>query len=183
MSAVRTLNRPQGSPVLGRGVFIDPSAVVSGAVTLGEDVSIWPQVSVRGDLLPIQIGARSNIQDGSILHTTQKSPYNPEGFPLTLGEEVTVGHGVILHGCTIGNQCLVGMGSIVLDGAVLQDQVFLAAGSLVPPGKILQSGFLWLGNPVKKIRPLTEEERIFLLWSAEKYIESKNLHLESLKLN
>lgn len=178
MTSIRTLDN--WSPQIGKNVFVDPSAVVSGQVILGDEVSIWPQVSVRGDLLPIKIGDRTNIQDGSILHTTQKSTYNPDGFPLTIAEDVTVGHGVILHGCTIGKLCLVGMGSIVLDGAVLQDEVFLAAGSLVPPGKILESGFLWLGNPIKKIRPLNEEERQFLRFSAKKYLESKDLHLKNL---
>ena len=175
MSAIRPFNGH--APVLGQGVFVDPSAVVTGQVYLGNDVSVWPQVSIRGDLLAIRIGARSNIQDGSVLHTTQKSAHAPEGFSLTLGEDVTVGHAVILHGCAIGNRCLIGMGSIVLDGVVIQDEVFLGAGSLVPPGKILESGFLWLGNPVKKIRPLNEEERIFLSVSAKNYIALKNLHL------
>jgi len=178
MTAIRTLQ--DWKPKIGKDVLVDPSAVVSGQVELAEDVSVWPQVSVRGDLLPIRIGARSNIQDGSILHTTQKSNYNPDGFPLTIGEDVTVGHGVILHGCTIGNLCLVGMGSIVLDGAVLEDEVFLGAGSLVPPGKRLEAGHLYFGNPVKKIRPLNEDEQRFLRFSAKKYLESKNLHLASL---
>lgn len=165
------------TPSLGKNVFIDPSAVVSGQVVLGDDASIWPQCSVRGDLLPIVIGARSNIQDGSVLHTTQKSRANPDGFSLTIGEDVTIGHNVILHGCTIKNTCLIGMGSIILDGAVLEDEVFLAAGSLVPPQKILEGGFLWLGNPAKKIRPITDEERSFLRLSAKKYVENKDLHL------
>ncbi len=175
MSAIRSLKN--GTPALGKGVFVDASAVVSGQVTLGDEVSIWPQVSIRGDLLAIKIGARSNIQDGSVLHTTQKSAHAPEGFPLNLGEDVTIGHHVILHGCTIGSRCLIGMGSIVLDGVVIQDDVFLGAGSLVPPGKILESGFLWLGNPVKKIRPLSEEERVFLSVSAQNYVRLKALHL------
>lgn len=177
MVAIRTFNNI--APQLGQGVYVDPSAVVTGAVILGDDVSVWPQVSIRGDLLRIEIGARTNIQDGSILHTTQKSTYNPEGFPLTLGEEVTVGHGVILHGCTIRNLCLIGMGAIVLDGAILEDEVFLGAGSLVPPAKVLESGYLYFGNPVKKVRALNEDEKRFLRFSAQKYVENKNLHLRS----
>ncbi len=175
MSALRAL--PNGVPVLGENVFVDASAVVSGQVVLGDEVSVWPCVSIRGDLLPIHIGARSNIQDGSILHTSQKSTQHPDGFPLHIGTDVTVGHGVILHGCTIGNLCLIGMGSIVLDGVILEDEVFLGAGSLVPPGKILESGFLWLGNPVKKIRPLTADERAFLQVSAQNYVRLKALHV------
>lgn len=173
-SSLRSLGK--WIPHLGQGVFIDPSAVVSGQVFLGDEVSIWPQVSIRGDLLPIHIGARTNIQDGSVLHTTQKNALHPQGFPLHIGEEVTIGHGVILHGCHIGHRCLVGMGSIVLDGAILEDEVFLAAGSLVPPGKVLETGFLWIGSPVQKARPLTEEERLFLRLSAENYVKNKNLH-------
>ncbi len=180
MTSIRSLK--SGAPKIGSGVFIDPSAVVSGQVSLGDEVSVWPQVSIRGDLLPICIGARTNIQDGSILHTTQKSTYNPEGFPLIIGEDVTIGHGVILHGCQIGNLCLIGMGSIVLDGAVVQDEVFVGAASLVPPGKILETGYLYFGNPVKKVRPLNEEERRFLRFSATKYLESKDIHLQSLVL-
>lgn len=178
MQNIRTLD--SWSPKVGKEVFIDPSAVVSGQVILGDEVSVWPQVSIRGDLLPINVGARSNIQDGSIIHTTQKSPYNPKGFPTTIGEGVTVGHGVIIHGCTIGHFCLIGMGSIVLDGALLQHEVFLGAGSLVPPGKVLESGFLYLGNPVKKVRALTEDELNFLQFSAKKYVEAKNLHLKNI---
>jgi carbonic anhydrase/acetyltransferase-like protein (isoleucine patch superfamily) len=175
MPAIRRL--ANGAPVLGKGVFVDASAVVSGQVFLGEDASVWPCTSIRGDLLPIEIGARSNIQDGSILHTSQKSSLYPQGFALSIGEDVTIGHGVILHGCTIANLCLIGMGSIVLDGVIIQSEVFLGAGSLVPPGKILESGFLWLGNPVKKIRPLSEAERQFFSISAQNYVKLKDLHL------
>ena len=175
MSAVRSFKGH--APVLGKLVFVDPSAAVIGQVYLGDGVSIWPQVSIRGDLLAIRIGARSNVQDASVLHTTQKDAHAPDGFPLTLGEDVTIGHNVILHGCTIGNRCLIGMGSIVLDGAILQDEVFLGAGSLVPPGKVLEGGFLWLGNPAKKIRPLNDEERHFLKLSAQNYLKLKDEYL------
>lgn len=168
------------TPVLGRAVFVDPTAAVIGQVFLGDDASIWPQVSIRGDLLPIHIGARTNIQDGSVLHTTQKSAYNPEGYPLEIGEDVTVGHAVVLHGCTLKRLCLIGMGSIVLDGAVVEEEVLVGAGSLVPPHKVLESGFLWLGSPVKRIRPLTADERQFLRFSAQKYVDNKNLYLEDI---
>lgn len=176
MTAIRTLGK--FTPQIGQGVFVDASAVVSGQVILESDVSIWPQVSVRGDLLPIIIGARTNIQDGAVLHTTHASPYNPEGFPLTIGEDVTVGHGAILHGCTIHHFCLIGMGAIILDGAVLNSEIILGAGSLVPPGKELKSGYLYFGNPVKQVRELNADEKNFLRYSAKKYIELKNLHLK-----
>jgi carbonic anhydrase/acetyltransferase-like protein (isoleucine patch superfamily) len=172
--AIRTLGK--FTPQLGERVFVDASAVVSGQVILETDVSVWPQVSIRGDLLAIVIGARTNIQDGSILHTTHPSEYNPEGFALTIGEDVTVGHGAILHGCTIHNLCLIGMGAIVLDGAVLEPEIILGAGSLVTPGKKLASGYLYFGNPVKQVRELTAQEKHFLRYSAKKYIELKDLH-------
>ncbi|MDO5059953.1 MAG: gamma carbonic anhydrase family protein, partial [Neisseria sp.] len=116
------------------------------------------------------IGRRSNIQDGSVLHVTGASAAKPEGSPLIVGEEVTVGHKVTLHGCTIGNRVLVGMGAIVLDDAVVEDEVIIGAGSLVPPRKRLESGFLYVGSPVKAARPLSDEERAFLRQSAQNYV-------------
>ena len=128
------------TPVLGERVFVDPSAVLIGDIEIGEDSSVWPLTVIRGDMHRIRIGARTSIQDGSVLHITHAGPFNPDGFPLTIGDEVTVGHKVTLHGCTLGNRILVGMGSIVMDGAVVEDEVIIGAGSLVPPGKTLQSG-------------------------------------------
>lgn len=164
-------------PHIEAHAFVDESAVVTGQVWLGEDASVWPCVSIRGDLLPIRIGKRSNIQDGSCLHTTHAGPYHAEGFSLLIGDEVTVGHNVTLHGCTLEDQCLVGMGSIVLDGAVVSSHVVIGAGSIVPPGKKLESGYLYLGSPVKKIRPLTEKEIAFFHYSAQHYVMLKNKHL------
>lgn len=167
-------------PVLDKDVFVDPMACVSGDVTLSDDVSVWPFVSIRGDLLPIKIGARSNVQDNSVLHTTHDSEYNPGGFALTIGEDVTIGHAAVLHGCAIGNRVLVGMHSTVLDGAVVQDDVMIGAHSLVAPGKTLESGFLYVGVPAKKVRELTESEMRFFKYSSAKYIDSKNSHIRSL---
>ncbi len=173
--AIRTYRgiRPQ----LGAGVFVDPSAVVLGDVQLGDDCSVWPQAVIRGDMQRIRIGARSSVQDGSVLHITHAGPYNPEGYPLLIGAEVTVGHNVTLHGCTLGNRILVGMGSIVMDGAVVEDEVVIGAGSLVPPGKVLESGYLYVGRPVKQARALTEQERAFFTYSATNYVKLKDLHL------
>ncbi|STF54487.1 transferase [Escherichia coli] len=140
-------------PQIGQRVMIDDSSVVIGDVRLADDVGIWPLVVIRGDVHYVQIGARTNIQDGSMLHVTHKSSYNPDGNPLTIGEDVTVGHKVMLHGCTIGNRVLVGMGSILLDGAIVEDDVMIGAGSLVPQNKRLESGYLYLGSPVKLNRP------------------------------
>ena len=169
------------SPKIGNDVFIDPSAVISGKVVLADDVSIWPLVSIRGDLELIAIGRRSNIQDNSVIHTTRRNRTYPEGFPVTIGEDVTVGHSVTLHGCTLHDRILVGMGAIILDGALIESDIIIGAGSLVPPGKHLESGFLYVGSPVKKVRQLTEEERHFLKQSAQNYIETKNEHLEASK--
>ncbi|HDG1670206.1 gamma carbonic anhydrase family protein [Kluyvera ascorbata] len=165
-------------PVIGDRVMIDDSSVIVGDVRLADDVSIWPLVAARGDVNYIQIGARSNIQDGSVLHVTHKSAKNPEGNPLIVGEDVTVGHKVMLHGCTIGNRVLVGMGSILLDGVVVEDDVMIGAGSLVPQHKRLESGYLYLGSPVKQIRPLKEAELEGLRYSANNYVKWKNDYLD-----
>ena len=164
-------------PVIGDRVMIDASSVIVGDVRLADDVSIWPLVAARGDVNYIQIGARSNIQDGSVLHVTHKSAKNPQGNPLIVGEDVTVGHKVMLHGCTIGDRVLVGMGSILLDGVVVEDDVMIGAGSLVPQHKRLESGFLYLGNPVKQIRPLKEAELEGLRYSANNYVKWKDDYL------
>ncbi len=160
-------------PQIGPRVMIDDSSVVIGDVRLADDVGIWPLVVIRGDVHYVQIGARTNIQDGSMLHVTHKSSYNPAGNPLTIGEDVTIGHKVMLHGCTIGNRVLVGMGSILLDGAIVEDDVMIGAGSLVPQNKRLESGYLYLGSPVKQIRPLSDEEKAGLRYSANNYVKWK----------
>lgn len=164
-------------PVIGDRVMIDASSVIVGDVRLADDVSIWPLVAARGDVNYIQIGARSNIQDGSVLHVTHKSAKNPQGNPLIVGEDVTVGHKVMLHGCTIGNRVLVGMGSILLDGVIVEDDVMIGAGSLVPQHKRLKSGYLYLGSPVKQIRPLKEAELEGLRYSANNYVKWKDDYL------
>lgn len=161
-------------PTLAAGVYIDPQATVIGRVTLGEDVSIWPQAVLRGDVNTITVGARSNIQDGCICHVTHDGPYTPGGFPLTIGEEVTVGHGAILHGATIEDRCLIGMGAIVLDGAVVQSNVMVGAGALVSPKKVLESGFLYVGQPAIKARPLSDQEIEALSYSAQHYVQVKD---------
>jgi carbonic anhydrase/acetyltransferase-like protein (isoleucine patch superfamily) len=164
-------------PKMGKRVMIDPSSVLIGDVRMDDDVSIWPLVAIRGDVNYVTIGARTNIQDGSVLHVTHKSSYNPEGNPLIIGEEVTVGHKVMLHGCTIGNRVLVGMGSILLDGVVVEDDVMIGAGSLVPQNKRLESGYLYLGSPVKQIRRLKETEIEGLKYSANNYVKWKDDYL------
>ncbi|WP_035344483.1 MULTISPECIES: gamma carbonic anhydrase family protein [Dickeya] len=168
-------------PILGKNVMIDTSSVIIGDVALAEDVSVWPLVVIRGDVNAIRIGARTNIQDGSVLHVTHRSETNPRGNPLIIGEDVTVGHKVMLHGCNIGNRVLVGMGSIILDGAVIEDEVIIGAGSLVSSGKTLETGHLYLGSPARKIRPLSEEEKAGLLYSSDNYVRWKNEYISQSK--
>ncbi len=165
------------TPQLGKAVYVDESAVLVGDITLGEDASVWPLVAARGDVNKITIGARTNIQDGTVLHVTRKSAGNPDGNPLVIGDDVTVGHKCMLHGCTLGARILVGMGAIIMDGAVVEDDVFIGAGSLVPPNKTLKSGYLYVGNPVKQARVLKENEAKFLKQSAINYVELKNEYL------
>jgi carbonic anhydrase/acetyltransferase-like protein (isoleucine patch superfamily) len=163
------------------GVYVDESSVLVGDIELGEDVSIWPLVAARGDVNYIRIGARTNIQDGSVLHLSRPSTHNSAGSPLIIGEDVTVGHKVMLHGCTLGNRILVGMGAIVMDDVVVEDDVIIGAGSLVPPGKRLHSGYLYVGSPVKQARPLSSAEKAFLAESAANYVTLKNDYLAEAK--
>ncbi|SHO54289.1 gamma carbonic anhydrase family protein [Vibrio quintilis] len=178
MSALRSYKGI--SPKTGQGVYIDSTSVIVGDVQIGDQSSVWPLVSARGDVNSIKIGERTNIQDGSVLHVTHKNKKNPQGYPLIIGNEVTIGHKVMLHGCIIKNRVLVGMGSILLDGAIIEDEVIIGAGSLVPPGKTLESGYLYLGSPVKQARPLTEDERAFLVKSADNYVQNKNDYLNEI---
>lgn len=166
-------------PQISKAVFIDPTALVIGQVTIGENSSVWPMTVIRGDVHSIKIGARTSIQDGSVLHVTHAGPYQPDGFALNIGDDVTIGHKALLHGCTIGNRCLIGMGAVVMDGAVINDEVILGANSLVPPGRTLESGFLWMGTPAKKIRKLSEKEIAFFKYSADNYVKLKNRYLEN----
>jgi carbonic anhydrase/acetyltransferase-like protein (isoleucine patch superfamily) len=175
MSPVRAHNNE--SPQLGNGVYLDPQCAVIGDVTLGDDCSVWPMAVVRGDMHRIEIGARTSVQDGAVLHITHAGPFNADGWPLIIGEDVTIGHKACLHGCTVGSRILIGIGSIVMDGAVIEDEVVLAAGALVPPGKRLQSGFLYVGAPCRQARPLSEKEREFFRYSAKNYVKLKNQYL------
>ena len=179
MADIRSYHEKE--PQLGERVYIDDSSVIVGEITIGDDASIWPLVAARGDVNYIHIGARSNVQDGSILHVSRASAGKPDGDPLVIGEDVTVGHQCMLHGCRIGNRVLVGMSAIVMDGVEVQDDVIIGAGSLVPPGKVLESGFLYVGSPVEKKRPLNDKEMSFLSASAENYVRLKDEYLIDVK--
>ncbi len=168
------------APKLGHAVFVHPSATVIGDVEMGDGVSVWPGVVIRGDVNSIRIGEGTNIQDNSVLHVTHRSAADPRGSPLVIGRRVTIGHGVILHGCEIGDECLIGMGALVMDRAVVQAQVFLGAGSLVPEGKVLEAGWLYVGRPAKAVRRLTDEEIAGLSAAAGRYLELAREYLEAM---
>ena len=173
-----TISSYQGiSPRIAQDVYIHPTATIIGDVSLAPDVSVWPGVVIRGDVNSIHIGAGSNVQDLSVLHVSHRSERDPAGAPLVIGQHVTIGHKVILHGCTIEDECLIGMGSIVMDKAIVRKHVLLGAGSLVPEGKVLESGYLYLGSPVKQVRKLTEAELQYFMYSANNYISLKNNYL------
>ncbi|MPV86978.1 gamma carbonic anhydrase family protein [Ostreibacterium oceani] len=161
-------------PTLAPQSWVHQSAVVIGDVTLGESVSVWPNAVIRGDVNAITIGKHSNVQDGAVIHATHVSDFNSEGYPTRVGDAVTIGHNAILHGCTIGNHVLIGMGATILDGSVIPDQVIIGAMALVPMHKTLESGYLYLGSPAKAVRKLTEKEKTFLRYSAKHYIKLKN---------
>jgi len=165
-------------PIIGLRVWIDPAAVVIGRVTIGDDASIWPGAVLRGDVNYIEIGARTSIQDGSVLHVASARLAGADGIPLLVGAECTVGHRAILHACTIGARCLVGMGAIVMDGVIVGDEVIIGAGSLVPAGKRLPSRTLWLGSPAREVRALTPEEIAMLAESAAHYVALKDDYLK-----
>ncbi len=165
------------TPSFNASVYIDESSVLVGDITLGDDSSVWPLVAARGDVNYIRIGERTNIQDGSVLHLSRATKSNPEGYPLIIGDDVTVGHKVMLHGCQLGNRILVGMGAIIMDNAIVEDNVIIGGGSLVPPNKRLESGYLYVGSPVKQARALTEQELTFLKVSADNYVLLKNEYL------
>lgn len=164
-------------PTIANGTYIHPSATIIGDVKVGENSSIWPGVIIRGDVNHISIGHGTNVQDLSMLHVSHKSSWDEDGAPLIIGNNVTIGHSVILHGCTLEDACLIGMGSIVMDKVIVQKNVLLGAGSLVPEGKTLESGYLYLGRPAKKIRKLTDKEMERFMYSANHYIKLKDNYL------
>ena len=165
------------TPKVGSKVYLHSSCVINGAVSLDDHVSVWPQVVIRGDVHHISVGAGTNVQDHSVLHVTHAGPNNPDGHPLVIGANITIGHRVILHGCTLEDNCFIGMGSIVMDGATVESGAYLGAGCLVPPSKTLKSGWLYLGQPAKAIRKLTPDEKAFINYSAQHYRQLKDQYL------
>ncbi len=167
------------TPSIDPSAYVDPAALVIGQVTMGANSSIWPMTVVRGDINVVAIGERTNIQDGSILHVTHDGEFSPGGAKLTIGNDVTVGHSVVLHACTLHDKCLIGIGSIVLDNAVVHSNAMLGAGSLVTSGKELEGGYLWMGRPAKKVRELNDREIEYLTYSAAHYVKVKKMHESS----
>ncbi len=165
-------------PQLGERVYVDESARVIGDVVLGDDVSVWPLTVIRGDVNFVRIGARTNVQDGTVIHVSHDGPHAKlGGFATVIGADVTIGHKAIVHACRIEDACLVGMGSTVLDGAVMQKHGFLGAGSLLTPGKVMGEGEMWLGSPAKFARRLSDAEIEALFYSAGHYVKLKDEYL------
>lgn len=165
-------------PTLGARAYVDPAATVIGQVALGDDVSIWPGCVVRGDVNFIRIGARSNIQDGTVIHVSHDGPHAKlGGFATVIGEDVTIGHNAIVHACRIEDAALIGMGAVLLDGAVVRRHGFVGAGALVAPGKVVGEAELWLGNPARKVRTLSDAEIDGLYYSAQHYVRLKDQYL------
>lgn len=165
-------------PQLGARVYVDPQGCVIGEVTLGEDASVWPMAVVRGDVNSIVIGARTNIQDAAVIHVTHEGPFTRVGgWPTSIGADVTIGHGAIIHACTIEDACLIGMGATVLDGAVVRTHGFVGAGAVVAPGKMVGEAELWLGNPARLVRKLADREIEQLHYSAQHYVRLKDKYL------
>ncbi len=152
-------------PRLGRGVFIAPNATVIGDVVLGDEASVWHGSVIRGDVMPIRIGHRTNVQDGSVVHVTRGHAKT------TVGNDVTIGHMVLLHGCTVGDGVLVGMGSILLDGSLVEDEAIVAAGALLPPGARIPRRSLAMGRPAQVVRQLTDGDLVRVSESARAYVE------------
>ncbi len=169
------MNYKEYSPTIGKNVFIAPSSDVIGRCTIGEDSSIWFQVAVRADVHFITIGDRTSIQDGSMIHVTHhKKADMSDGNPTHIGNDVTVGHKVMLHGCTIEDACLIGMSATILDGAVIAKESIVGAGSLVTKNKKFPPRSLIMGSPAKFIRELSDDEVKELYASATRYVEFKN---------
>ena len=151
-------------PRLGRGVFIAPNATVIGDVVLGDEASLWYGAVVRGDVMPIRLGHRTNVQDGSVVHVTSGKAMT------TVGNDVTIGHMALLHGCTVGDGVLLGMGCIVLDGSIVEDEVIVAAGALVSPGTRIPRRSLVMGRPARVVRALTDADLTWISESARAYV-------------
>ncbi len=170
-------NFEDASPALGPDVYIDESARVIGDVSLNDDVSVWPMAVLRGDVERIEVGARSNIQDGSIVHVTHDGPYTPGGRGCFIGRDVTVGHAAVVHACSVGDACLIGMRATLMDDVVVSRHCLIGAGALLTPGTETGAGELWLGSPARRVRALSAREIEQIEYSAAHYVRLKNCYL------
>tara|TARA_B100000035_G_scaffold97014_1_gene82316 strand:- start:5244 stop:5777 length:534 start_codon:yes stop_codon:yes gene_type:complete len=166
-------------PLIHKTAYVDDKSTIIGDVTIGKESSIWPETVIRGDVQKVLIGERTNIQDGSILHVTSDNDFTPGGLPLIIEDDVTIGHGAILHACTIKSKSLIGIGSIILDGAIIESNSMIAAGSLVSPNKKIESGILYKGSPAKPVRELTKNEIEYISFSSKHYVKTMKEHLKS----
>ena len=169
----------QYMPKFADDCWLDEMSVIIGDVVMNEQCSAWPFAVIRGDVNSIRIGARTNIQDGAILHVSRKNDAKPNGSPLHIGDEVTIGHQAMLHGCTIGNRVLIGMGTTILDDVVVEDDVIIAAHTLVPPRKHLASGFMYMGSPAVAVRALTAREIASIRENALHYVNVSNQYRQT----
>lgn len=156
-------------PEIAGGAFVHSTACIIGQVTIATDSSIWPYCVLRGDVEAICVGAQTNIQDGTIIHTTHAGPFTEAGRATHVGDQVTVGHRCILHACTIEDRAFIGMNTTILDGAIIRSGAMIGANSLITSGQDITGGYLWLGQPARKNRPLTQAEQDYIVYSAEHY--------------
>jgi len=159
-------------PQVDRSNFIAPSADIIGDVVLGEESSVWFNCTIRGDVNYIRIGKRSNVQDNTCIHVTNQT------HPTVVGNQVTIGHSAMIHGCTIHDRVLVGIKAVILDGAVIESDCIIAAGSLVPPGKVMPSGWMCMGSPAKPVRKLTEDEIASIVKYSDNYVKYSRAYMQ-----
>ena len=161
--------------------WIHASAVVIGDVSLGDDVSVWPTAVIRGDVERIVIGARSNVQDGTVIHCESPKPKRPEGFPTIIGDDVLIGHMAMIHGSILEDRAFVGLGAIVMDGCRIESDAMLAAGAMLTQGKVIASRQMWMGRPAAYARDLTEAALEDMRAGVAGYVINGRFHAEALR--
>ncbi len=164
------------TPQIHDSAFIAPGCRIIGDVTIGPDVSIWYNCVLRADVSRIEIGARSNIQDGSVVHCDGANPFAPDGFPTIIGEDVLIGHMAMVHGCTIMDRGFIGLGAIIMNGCIVESDAMLGAGALLPEGKHMAAGELWVGRPAKMVKHLSDGAKMGMKMGVAHYVENGRLH-------
>ena len=161
--------------------FVAPGAVLIGDVELGPEASVWYNCVVRGDVNRVRIGARSNVQDGTVIHCDSPRPGTPEGYPTIIGADVLIGHMAMVHGCILHDRAFVGLGAIVMDGCEIESDAMLAAGAMLTPGKRIPGGQLWAGRPAKYVRDLSDADLQGMRAGVAHYVELARAHAEALR--